>query len=65
MNIDNIFRVDTINNDDHIMQKATFLSVFQFGVFYSQKNGSHFSLSFGIGPAEIEWSFRLWLTETR
>ena len=54
-----------MQDDDNIMQNVTLLSIFKVGVFASTKNGQHFSVSMGVGPAEIEWSFRLWLTRTR
>jgi len=63
--IQHLINIETIQDDDHIMQRVTLLSLFKVGVFASQKKGQHFSFSLGIGPAEIEWSFRLWLTKTR
>tara|TARA_Y100000361_G_C11102308_1_gene312637 strand:+ start:837 stop:1031 length:195 start_codon:yes stop_codon:yes gene_type:complete len=63
--IQHLINLETMQDDDHIMQRITLLSLFKVGVFASQKQGQHFSFSLGIGPAEIEWSFRLWLTKTR
>ena len=54
-----------MQDDDNIMQQLVLLSIFKVGVFASTKKGQHFSFSMGVGPAEIEWSFRLWLTRTR
>jgi hypothetical protein len=62
---DYIIKFDNMQDDDNIMQRITLLSIFKFGVFASTQKGQHFSLSMGVGPAEIEWSFRLWLTKTR
>ena len=63
--LDYIIKFDSMQDDDNIMQNVTLLSIFKVGVFASTKNGQHFSFSMGVGPAEIEWSFRLWLTKTR
>ena len=63
--IDNIIRLETMQEDNHIMQKIILLSIFSIGVFISSKSGQHLSFSFGIGPKEMEWSIRLWLTETK
>jgi len=63
--LDNIIKLNSMQDDDNIMQQIVLLSIFKFGVFASTKKGQHFSFSMGVGPAEIEWSFRLWLTRTR
>jgi hypothetical protein len=65
MNIENIFKIETINMDDSILQKVTMLTIFHLSVFVSEQKGNHFSFAFGIGPIEMEWSVRLWLTQTK
>ncbi len=63
--LDYIIKFNNMQDDDNIMQQVVLLSIFKVGVFASTKKGQHFSFNLGVGPAEIEWSFRLWLTRTR
>lgn len=63
--INSIIKLETMDSEEHTMHKLTFLSLFHVSAFASTKTGTHVSFSMGIGPAEIEWSFRLWLTKTR
>ena len=65
MNIENIFKIETVNMDDSMLQKVTMLTIFHLSVFVSQQKGNHLSFAAGIGPIEMEWSMRLWLTEIR
>lgn len=63
--IDKIIRLETMEEDNHIMQKLILLSIFSIGFFVANKSGQHMTFSFGIGPIEMEWGIRLWLTETK
>ena len=63
--IDMIFRIETVNKDNSMLQKLTLLSLLHIGIFVSQDNGNHLSFSIGFGPLEFEWSVRLWLTQTK
>ena len=63
MNIDKIFKIETIENEDMVMQKCTVLTLFHMAVFVSYNKGRHFSFSLGLGPIETEFSLRFWLVK--
>jgi hypothetical protein len=55
-----MIRVDTVNNEQIIMQKVTFLYLFSFGVSFQNLDGQHFGIIFGLGPIELNFTVRLW-----
>ncbi len=55
-----MIRINTVNNEQIIMKKITFLYLFHFGVSFQEVDGQHFGLIFGIGPIELNFTVRLW-----
>jgi|DEB0MinimDraft_10_1074344.scaffolds.fasta_scaffold393323_2 hypothetical protein len=55
-----MIRIDTIQQDDLIMQQLTLLYLLKIGVSVQVNEGQHFGLNFGIGPLELSFVVRLW-----
>jgi len=55
-----MIKISTVNNEQIIMQKITFLYLFHLGVSFQEVDGQHFGIIFGIGPIELNFTVRLW-----
>ena len=55
-----MIRLDTVNNSNIIMQRITFLYLFQIGVSFQEEEGQHFCIIFAVGPIELNFTMRLW-----
>tara|TARA_R100001129_G_C5258213_1_gene230310 strand:+ start:494 stop:685 length:192 start_codon:yes stop_codon:yes gene_type:complete len=55
-----LIRVETVNDENIIVQKIIFLHVLSIGVAYQNTEGTHISFNCGFGPIEFDWTIRLW-----
>lgn len=52
--------IDTVQQDNIIMQKITLMQLISASVCYQDNEGTHLSFAFGIGPIEFDWTIRIW-----
>ena len=55
-----LISIETINDENIIVQKIRLLHLFSIGVAYQATEGTHLSFNFGIGPIELDWTIRIW-----
>ena len=60
MSIDNIVKLESLRESDHLMEKLTLLSLFSVGVFISTVNGRHVGICLGFFIFEFDVNFRIW-----
>ena len=60
MSIDNIVKLESLRESDHLMEKLTLLSLFSVGVFISTVNGRHVGICLGFFIFEFDVNFRKW-----
>jgi len=60
LSIDNIVKLESLRESDHLMEKLTLLSLFSVGVFISTVNGRHVGICLGFFIFEFDVNFRIW-----